>query len=170
MLYGIMGGLLGIPVGIALLRLILQGMGQSLSQGIEIPVIVSPAGILLSFAVAVVVSLLSAWLPIRRASRLPVKEVVLGTVEEARSSHRFIAVGGVILFAISALLPRAVTKDLLYPAGGFSLLGLIASAILFVPFFTNLAARGMERLYGCLSELQPPRRALCRDRPDARAQ
>lgn len=134
MLYGIMGGLLGIPVGIALLRLILQGMGQSLSQGIEIPVIVSPAGILLSFAVAVVVSLLSAWLPIRRASRLPVKEVVLGTVEEARSSHRFIAVGGVILFAISALLPRAVTKDLLYPAGGFSLLGLIASAILFVPF------------------------------------
>ena len=60
-----MGGLLGIPVGIALLRLILQGMGQSLSQGIEIPVIVSPAGILLSFAVAVVVSLLSAWLPIR---------------------------------------------------------------------------------------------------------
>ena len=145
-----MGGLLGIPVGIALLRLILQGMGQSLSQGIEIPVIVSPAGILLSFAVAVVVSLLSAWLPIRRASRLPVKEVVLGTVEEARSSHRFIAVGGVILFAISALLPRAVTKDLLYPAGGFSLLGLIASAILFVPFFTNLAARGMERLYGAV--------------------
>lgn len=150
MLYGIMGGLLGIPVGIALLRLILQGMGQSLSQGIEIPVIVSPAGILLSFAVAVVVSLLSAWLPIRRASRLPVKEVVLGTVEEARSSHRFIAVSGVILFAISALLPRAVTKDLLYPAGGFSLLGLIASAILFVPLFTNLVARGMERLYGAV--------------------
>ena len=57
---------------------------------------------------------------------------------------------GVILFAISALLPRAVTKDLLYPAGGFSLLGLIASAILFVPLFTNLAARAMERLYGAV--------------------
>lgn len=150
MLYGIMGGLLGIPVGIALLRLILQGMWQSLSQGIEIPVIVSPTGILFSFAVAVVVSLLSAWLPIRRASRLPVKEVVLGTVEETRSSHRFIAVGGVILFVISALLPKAVTKDLLYPADGFSLLGLIASAILFVPLFTNLAARGMEHLYGAV--------------------
>ena len=30
------------------------------------------------------------------------------------------------------------------------LLGLIASAILFVPLFTNLAARGMERLYGAV--------------------
>ena len=148
MLYGMLGGLIGIPAGAAILRLILQGMGQSLSQGIEIPVIISPAGILSAFAVAVLVSLLSAWLPIRRASRLPVKEVVLGTVKEARSSHRLTAPGGALLFVISILLPRAVTEELLYPAGGFSLLGLIASAILFVPFFTNLCARGMEHVYG----------------------
>ena len=39
--YGCMGGLIGIPVGIFVLKAILQGMGKTLSQGIEIPVIIS---------------------------------------------------------------------------------------------------------------------------------
>lgn len=89
-LYGVLGGLIGIPVGTLILKLILQGMGQSLSQGIEIPVVISPFSIIFSFAVAVVVSLLSAWLPVRCASRLPIKDVVLGSVEEKQVPRRFI--------------------------------------------------------------------------------
>lgn len=45
-LYGILGGLLGIPVGTLVLKLILQGMGESLSQGIEIPIVISPFSII----------------------------------------------------------------------------------------------------------------------------
>ena len=42
---------------------------------------ISPFSILFPFAAAVVVSLLSAWLPVRRASRLPIKDVVMGRAE-----------------------------------------------------------------------------------------
>ena len=147
-LYGVMGGVAGIPVGALVLKLILQGMGQSLSQGIEIPVVISPFSMISSFAVALGVSLLSAWLPVKRASRLPVKDVVLGIVEEKHIPRRFIVGAGVLLFAVSLVLPKLASGNMLYLAGGFSLLGLIAAAILIVPLLTNLLSMGLERLYG----------------------
>lgn len=148
--YGVAGGLIGLPIGVLVLKLILNGMGKSLSQGIEIPVGISPAGIALSFAVAVVVSLLSAWFPVRRASRLPIKDVVLGSVEEQAVSHRFIIGAGVLLFLVSMVLPRLASGRLLYLAGGCSLLGLIAAAILIVPLLTNLLSKVLERFYGAV--------------------
>lgn len=148
LLYGCVGGVAGIPVGILILNIILQGMGKSLSQGIEIPIVVSVSGIFLSFSVAVIVSLLSAWLPVRRASRLPIKDVVLGTVEEKHTPHRLIIGTGIALFIISVLLPKIASGNMLYLAGGFSLLGLIAATILIIPLFTNGIATVLERLYG----------------------
>ena len=148
LLYGSVGGVAGIPVGILILNIILQGMDKSLSQGIEIPIVVSVSGIFLSFSVAVIVSLLSAWLPVRRASRLPIKDVVLGTVEEKHTPHRLIIGTGIALFIISVLLPKIASGNMLYLAGGFSLLGLIAATILIIPLFTNGIATVLERLYG----------------------
>ncbi len=150
LLYGGIGGLIGIPVGMFVLKLILQGMGQSLTQGIEIPVVISPFGIMISFIVAIAVSLLSAWLPVRRASRLPIKDVVLGTVEEKRVPRRFIVGIGIVLFLFSVFLPKIVSVNMLYLAGGFSLLGLIAATILVIPLMTNLISMGLEHLYGLI--------------------
>ncbi|PNV63444.1 ABC transporter permease [Clostridium sp. chh4-2] len=149
-LYGVTGGLIGIPAGVLVLKRILRGMGQSLSQGIEIPVVISGFGILFSFAVAVIVSLLSAWLPVRRASRLPIKEVVLGGVEENHIPGRLIVGAGTVLFVVSMILPKLVSGKALYLAGGFSLLGLIAAAILIIPLLTNLFSGGLERVYGVI--------------------
>ena len=126
-IYGVAGGPIGIPIGTLCLKLILQGMGQSLSQGIEIPAVISPFSILFSFAVAVVVSLLSAWFPVRRASRLSIKDVVLGRVEGKQIPRRLVVGAGAILFAVSVLLPKLATGKMLYLAGGFSLLGLIVA-------------------------------------------
>ncbi|WP_283606454.1 ABC transporter permease [Faecalispora anaeroviscerum] len=150
LLYGGLGGLIGIPVGMFVLKLILQGMGQSLSQGIEIPVVISPFSIIIPFTVAIAVSLLSAWLPVRRASRLPIKDVVLGTVEEKRIPRRFIVGIGIVLFLVSVFLPKIVSGNMLYLAGAFSLLGLIAATILIIPILTNLISMGLERLYGLI--------------------
>jgi len=133
LLYGGMGGFIGIPVGMFVLKLILRGMGESLSQGIEISIVISPFSIISSFTVAIAVSLLSAWVPVRRASRLPIKDVVLGTVEEKRVSRRYIVGIGIVLFLISVFLPRVVSEKMLYLAGGFSLLGLIGA-----PYFYNI--------------------------------
>ncbi|WP_437126176.1 ABC transporter permease [Lacrimispora amygdalina] len=150
LLYGSAGGLTGIPVGMFVLKLVLQGMGKSLPQGIKIPVVITPFSIIISFTMALAVSLLSAWLPVYRASRLPIKEVVLGTVEE-RSPPRHIIIGtGIILFLISIIFPKFVPENMLNLAGGFSLSGLITATIFVIPPLTNLISKGLECVYGLL--------------------
>ena len=151
LIYGIVGGLTGIPLGYGTLKLILDGLGESLSLGIEIPMVVSPLNILLSSIVAVAVSLLSAYIPIRRASRLPVKDVVLGTVEEKNTSNKTKLGFGIVLFILSIILPRIVgnnNNNLLMAAGGFSLLGLIVATIIVIPLIANSLSYVLERVYG----------------------
>lgn len=153
LIYGIIGGLVGIPLGYGVLKLILDGLGESLSLGIEIPMIVKPLNIALSCFVAVAVSLLSAYIPIRRASRLPVKDVVLGTVEEKNTSNKVKLVFGVVLFILSIILPLIVDKEkskLLMAAGGLSLLGLIVATIIVAPLISNALSFILERAYGKL--------------------
>ena len=149
-LYGVAGGLMGIPAGALALKAILGGMGTSLSQGIQIPVMISPFSILFPFAAAVVVSLLSAWLPVRRASRLPIKDVVMGRAEERHIPRQWTAVAGAALFTASILFPRLASGTGLYLAGGLSLLGMIAAAILLVPLLTNLLSRWLEVICGAI--------------------
>lgn len=151
LLYGSIGGLFGIPVGMAVLKLILHGMGKSLPQGIEIPVVITPFSIIASFTTAFAISLLSAWIPVCRASRLPIKEVVLGTVEEPSPPRHLIIGSGSILFLISIFVPKLVPENMLNLAGGFSLSGLIAATILIIPLLTNLVSIGLEWVYGLLS-------------------
>lgn len=149
LIYGALGGLLGIPLGFGALKLMLDGLGKSLSLGVEIPMVVSPLNIVLSCIVAIAVTLLSAYIPVRRASKLPVKEVVLGTVEEENSSSKAKLGVGILLFVLSVLLPRIVSDNdnMLMLAGGFSLLGLIAATIVVIPFITNSVSFMLERVY-----------------------
>ncbi|CCX99090.1 putative uncharacterized protein [Enterocloster bolteae CAG:59] len=149
-LYGVAGGLMGIPAGALALKAILGGMGTSLSQGIQIPVVISPFSILFPFVAAVVVSLLSAWLPVRRASRLPIKDVVMGRAEERHIPRQWTAAAGAALFTASILFPRLTSGTGLYLAGGLSLLGMIAAAILLVPLLTNLLSRWLEVICGAI--------------------
>ena len=148
--YGVLGGILGIPLGITVLKLILHGMGKTLSQSIDIPVVISPLSILVSFFTAVVVSMLSAWIPVLSASRLPIKEVVLGSVEKRHRSKKLVLAEGIVFMVSSILIPKVVPADMLYLAGGLSLLGLILAAIILIPYATDLIAIGLEYLYGVM--------------------
>ena len=146
-LYGCLGGLLGIPIGIAVLNFMLHGLGKSLEQGIAIPTVIAPVGVAVSVSAAIIVSLLSAYIPVKRASRLPIKDVVLGTVEEKNVSNSTVLGIGIVMLLVSIILPRIAPDQLLYIAGGFSLLGLIAAAIMLIPLFTDLASVILELLY-----------------------
>lgn len=148
LLYGIFGGLLGIPLGFAVLKLMLGGLGESSWQGVEIPMVVSPLNIFLSCVAAIVVSLLSAYIPVKRASKLPVKDVVLGMAEEENISNSAKSGFGMILLALSIILPRIAGGQMLILAGGFSLLGLIIATIVVIPYIMTGLSSLLERVYG----------------------
>ena len=151
LVYGVFSVIIAVPVGAVVLSLLLRGLGESLSQGIVIPMVVSPLNVLLSSAVAVLVPLLSAYIPARRASGLPVKEVVLGSVTQKRASTRVRLVVGTLMMMISIAAPRLLLLENngLFLVGGFSLLGILAAAILMIPPVVDGTAWVMEKLYGC---------------------
>lgn len=154
LVYGIGGAALGLPAGLIALQILVKGLGGALAQGVEIPVVVSPLSALLACGVAAGVSVSSAWIPIRRASRLPVKDVVLGHVEEPALSDARRFAAGALCLVLAAVLPafgKRAGDPLLAAAGGLSLLGLIAGTLLMIPAVTQGASRVLERLYGALS-------------------
>lgn len=149
-LYGAVGGILGITFGYGLLSVMLDQLGASMPQGIEILPVVSLLTIFVAFAVAVLVSLLSAFIPIRRASKLPVKDIMLGLVEENTASNRAKLVWGTILLLLSIVLPNISSSDLLIIAGGFSLIALIVSVIIVIPLIVTTFATLLELIYGAI--------------------
>ncbi|VIF86878.1 ABC transporter permease [Clostridioides difficile] len=146
-LYGSIGGLIAIPIGVVVLNLMLHGLGNSLEQGISIPTVISPIGVIISVIVAIIVSLFSAYIPVKKASHLPIKNIVLGTVEEKNVSNRSILFIGSIMFILSVLLPRISPENTLYLAGGFSLLGLIVATIVLIPLITDIMSIVFEFVY-----------------------
>lgn len=147
LVYGTIGGLIGIPVGILLLKWILNGLGSSISKGIEIPVVISNFGMAAAIVVAVFVSLLSAYLPIRKASQLPIKDIILGNIEDRKNYRPRIILLGIIMVISAIFLPYIVPDQFLYLAGGLSLIGFIAGTIMVLPNIINLFSIGMEYLY-----------------------
>lgn len=150
LVYGVSGSLLGIPIGYLTLKLLLYGMSDTASYGIEIPMVVSALNIIFSCGVAIVMSVLGEYIPVKRASRLPVKDVVLGTVEEKLISNTKIIFFGLILFILSVVLPRITSGNMPTLAGGLSLLTLIVGAILVVPLFIGAVSQMMEKVYGVM--------------------
>ena len=150
LVYGVFGSILGVPLGYLTLKLILYGMSDTASYGIEIPMVVSALNIALSCVVALVVSVLGAYIPIKRASKLPVKDVVLGLVEEKHVSHTKVLMFGLVLFIASIILPRITRGNMLTLAGGLSLLTLIIAAIIIIPLLITAVSYILERVYGVL--------------------
>jgi ABC-type antimicrobial peptide transport system permease subunit len=148
--YGVLGSLLGIPLGYVTLRFLLYGMSGTASFGIEIPMVVPALNIVVAAGVAIAVSVLGAYIPAKRASRLPVKDVVLGAVEEKPTSNAKIMFFGFALFTVSVFLPRITSGNMLTLAGGLSLLMLIVGAISIIPLLIGAVSHALEIIYGAV--------------------
>ncbi len=149
--YGGLGSLLGILIGPTILQLLLNGISNTLSQGVDIPMIISPINIIIPCAVTIFVSVLSAILPIKRASKLPVKDIILGTVEEKTVSRRKLIMMGVVVFVLSIILPcigQCMAEKVLFLSGGLSITGLLVATIILIPIFVSGISSILERIYG----------------------
>ena len=150
LIYGVFGSILGIPLGFFTLKLVLYGMSDTASYGIQIPMVVSVMNIIISVGVAITVSVLGAYIPIKCASKLPVKDIVLGAAPEKHVSHVKILIFGFALFVVSIILPRITSGNMLMLAGGASLLTLIVAAIIVIPLFITAISYILEKVYGVL--------------------
>ncbi|WP_049573278.1 ABC transporter permease [Streptomyces sp. SBT349] len=147
------GFVLGLGIAAALPALLDAG-GARLPDG---PLVISPKALLASLTVGVVVTVLAAWLPARKAARIAPVEVMstIDTPPPARGLVTRNLLGGVLAglgLLIMGYLAAGELLIALFGAGLF-LVGLIVLAPLLSRPVVGLAGRLTERFFGVIGKL-----------------
>jgi putative ABC transport system permease protein len=135
------GGLaagIGVAAG---LRAMLSAFGIDLPDG---PIVISPAAMIASFTVGLTVTVLSAWLPARRAARIaPIAALRDVAVDRSAFSVRRAIVGSLITVAGVSSVLNGLASDALALVGLGALATLVGVSVL-----GPLLARPVARLFG----------------------
>ncbi len=140
-LLGLLGGVLGILLGIGVamgLRELLGVIGAELPAG---NLVLAPRTIVLGMAVGVIVTVVAAWFPARRASQVPPVAAMRDDIALPAKGLRVRAVAGGLLTGLGALsllvavlaedLPRRLT------VAGLGAFGLLLGVIVLAPVFSR---------------------------------
>lgn len=145
-MYGVIGGFLGCGLGLVLLYLIALQVRPDFMASVPVKLQFSPGQLGAAFLLAVLVAFLSALRPIRKAAKIPVKELIFNLYSKPGRRERWRPAGGVILIALSFLLPPHLPYQLLLPGGMLLLFATIIGFILMIPSLTKLFLAVLARL------------------------
>ena len=146
--YGIIGGVLGIVAGIGILHLMAGVIADDPWGGsLDVQVQFGVGSIVASFALAIIVAVVSARIPIARVARIPVKELVLNLVEVRGWKKRWKGVIGLGLLAAGQLIPFISPQAIGLPAAVVGMFATVFGIILSVPLVTALFLLVFERTY-----------------------
>jgi putative ABC transport system permease protein len=146
-IYGIIGGALGCVLGLGILYLMSFFLRPVFSTGMTATIAFSPEMLAAAFLLAIVLSLISCILPILKISRIPVKEIVLNTMEKAVKKNHIRLAAGLAMLAGALLLPYLAPSALAMPVDSLSMLLSIAAVVMLVPYITSVFVRLFEKLY-----------------------
>ncbi|MFW6238591.1 MAG: ABC transporter permease [Halanaerobiales bacterium] len=153
-LYGLMGSVLGCLLGMGILKVMSIFMANMFYGNVspEAVAVYSPSQFLTALLGGVMLSVLSSLVPVLRAGRIPIKDIVLDTVKQEAEQKRWKSVLGVIFILFSLLAPQYLSSEL---AGIVSMPSLIlfpVGVILLVPllthFFTSVLSKPYNLLFG----------------------
>ncbi|MEV5378086.1 FtsX-like permease family protein [Streptomyces nondiastaticus] len=147
---GVAGLVTGIGIGVGL-RSLLKGNGAPLPDG---PLVVEPSTIVVSLAVGILVTMLSAWLPGRRAAKIP-PVAAMNSVHAVPTTRSLVvrnAIGGVLTAIGAAIVLTASGSQMMGLGAGVVLIGVfVLTPLLSRPLIA--AAAPVLRLFGMPGKL-----------------
>ena len=156
-LYGLLGGLPGIPLGVLIIRLLVDGTSNEWMKAVETRIVVSPGQMVMAAVSALVLSVLSSALPVIRSARLSIKDVVLGSVDDRVRANPGRYVGGGILIVLGSVLPHFLPGDWLMAGGAVSIFAVIAGLVMLLPWLVRhlvgVASVINRRIFGNIGDL-----------------
>ena len=156
-LYGLLGGILGIFLGLGILKAMTfvfammfgqNPYGHDLSLSTEISF--SSWQIVAALAAGIILAVISSLIPIRRAGKISVKDIILDTVKQEQKRPVWKTVLGVIFTIMAVVVPIVFSGDL---AGYISIIFMLlfpVGVILLIPPITNIFTFILRRGYGLL--------------------
>jgi len=146
--YGVIGGIIGCFMGIGILYIMTWVTTPDWMKGNSVQINFSISQLLAAFILAVLISFISAILPIIRVSKLPVKDIVLNEIEGENSKNKlWKLILGILLLCVSFGAPNIVPKNYALYIDGICMVLAVASVVLLVPFITNIFIKIFEKIY-----------------------
>ena len=155
--YGILGGIIGDFAGIGILKLLARIMSRQLSDDftINISIEYDLKQLIVAFLFAIAVSFISSIVPIVKAARLSVKDVVLNTIDTVENEKFWKFILGIAIIILSTIVPRLVAKNSMgkFLDMVFDIISMIAAVIgiiVIVPYVTEIFVKVFEVIYGII--------------------
>lgn len=147
-IYGIIGGILGDVLGIGILYLMTKQIMSASMGGKSTPIHFKFSQLLISFVFAVVLAYLSSSRPIKKASKVPLKDIILDKLEIKAKKKRSKMIIGIIFLIFGLGAPFITPKSTALVVNVISMFLLIPAVIFLVPYITNGFLKVFEKFYG----------------------
>lgn len=147
MVYGVIGGILGDLLGISILRLMIKQITPSWMLNIDVKAYYTFGQLMMGFAVGLVLALISSFLPIKRAAKLPIKEIILDAIEKKVKKRRWKSIFGLLFLTLGIVGPMIVPKQMEIAVDIICLFLLVPAVVMLVPRIANLFLRLFKSFY-----------------------
>jgi putative ABC transport system permease protein len=150
-IYGVLGGILGDILGIGILYVVgvlMNPYGNFLKAKLEF----RPILLIYAFIFAVIVSFISAILPIIKVSKISVKDIVLNKVEAKDKRKLWKPILAVVLTAFSIIAPLNAPKnaDLVLLVNLIAMICVVIVSIIIIPYINNLFIFLLKGIYSII--------------------
>ena len=147
--YGTLGGLLGCSFGIGVLWIMTYLMSENAWTGVRMrpEIQFNPGQLMTAFGMALMLSIISSMVPIMKTSKIPVKDVVLNTVEKQHNKGRRKLYIGLFCLGFAILLPGLVPRQAALVIGSICMLLSAVSVTLLIPYMTIGFVKIFEHIY-----------------------
>jgi putative ABC transport system permease protein len=152
LLYGIIGAIMGIALGIGILDIMVRVLGSIQNTTTDTDIVFTMFQLVASALLGIIVSILSSLLPILKINKFPIKEIVLDFhKDEGREGNKKLFIG-LALMTISLLVQLLLPEtDMLVLALSVIILFIIGSIMItpyLVKLFTSLTKQVWYKLLG----------------------
>lgn len=149
-IYGVIGGILGDLLGIGILYLMMkQILSASMGmEGVKLATHFTTKQLLISFVFAIILAFISSARPIKKASKVPLKDIVLNKIElkpKKKSSKMII---GIIFLIFGIGAPYITPESFALVVNIISMFLLVPAVVFLVPYITNLFLKILGKFYG----------------------
>ncbi|MDF2548020.1 MAG: hypothetical protein K0R93_2918 [Anaerosolibacter sp.] len=149
MAYGIIGGFLGCGLGVGVLYAMTYTMADNPWSGgrMKTSIQFTTGQLITAFLLAVVLSCVSALIPIIKVSKISVKDIVLNKVDTYKKGKSFRLPLGIALLVFALVAPWIVPKTMMMAVGTLCMVSSGVAVTMLVPYMTNGFVKGFEKLY-----------------------
>ncbi|MCX7711021.1 MAG: FtsX-like permease family protein [Clostridia bacterium] len=146
-LYGVIGGLAGCILGIGILYLMAIASKPVWVKGFKVAIEFSPIQLAYAFIFAIVLALISCLIPILKVSKIPVKDIVLNSLEKQKKKTHWKLVLGFAFLGFAFIAPPLAPKELALFVDITGMALSVSAVVLLVPYLTALFVKLFEKVY-----------------------